>query len=106
LQFRSCTEQLARLAAPPVLVLFPHGETAAPSYPVSYRKLLVLADSEVSSEQALRAALHLADRVGAGLVQASIASASDDLASISIPSTSHGHLGGIEDVHLVSPVPL
>lgn len=82
----SVTEQLARLAAPPALVLFPHGETAAPSHPVSYRKLLVLADSEVSSEQALRAALHLADRVGAGLVQASIASASDDLASINAGS--------------------
>jgi nucleotide-binding universal stress UspA family protein len=82
----SVTEQLARLVASPVLVLFPHGETAAPSHPVSYRKLLVLADKEVSSEQALRAALRLADRVGAGLVQASIASG--DLASINAGSAS------------------
>jgi nucleotide-binding universal stress UspA family protein len=84
----SVTEQLARLAAPPVLVLFPHDEMAAPSHPVSYRKLLVLVDGKGSAEQALREASHLASRVGAGLVQASIASASDDLASINAGSAS------------------
>jgi nucleotide-binding universal stress UspA family protein len=84
----SVTEQLARLAALPILVLFPHEEMAAPSHPVSYRKLLVLVDGEGSAERALREASHLASRVGAELVQASIAPASGDLASVHAGSAS------------------
>ncbi|HZR39951.1 MAG TPA: universal stress protein [Ktedonobacteraceae bacterium] len=84
----SVAEKVGHLISLPVLVLIPHQGMHTQSHPVSYRKILVLLDDEVSSEQSLRTARQLASRVGAQLIEVSTAPASDHLVSVSAASAS------------------